>query len=84
MGRSRRRRANSALTVVPGVSVNPTEQVVMALNRESTALEVQLKSHAPMQAGALRLNMPSGWSSQPEIVHFELENRHEEKYLLSN
>lgn len=69
-----------ALAVVPPISVNPTESVVMALNQQPANLSVKLKSHSPNQAGVLRLDLPSGWTSKPEEIQFELDRRHEEKF----
>lgn len=72
------------LSVVPAISVNPSEAVVMALNQQPAKLSVKVKSHSPEQAGVLRVNLPEGWTSEPEVIRFELNRRHEEKFYSFN
>lgn len=67
------------LTVVPAVSVNPSETVVMALNEQPARINVKLKAHADMQAGVLRPGLPEGWRSEPEVIRFELNRKNEEE-----
>lgn len=67
------------LTVVPALSVNPAEDVVMALNQQPADIHVRLKAHANMQHGKLRLMLPKGWASSPEEINFELNHRNEEE-----
>lgn len=68
------------LAVVPAISINPAESVVMALNQQPAKLSVRVKSHTPMQGGVLRVKLPEGWTSKPEVIRFELDRRHEEKF----
>ncbi len=67
------------LTVVPKLSVNPAESVVMSLNRQPTAIQVRLKAHADSQKGTLRPSLPAGWQSSPDKIEFELNRRNEEQ-----
>ncbi len=67
------------LTVVPAISVNPAESVVMSLNRQPAQISIRLKAHADMQKGVLRPELPSGWKSHPEEIPFNLRRKNQEE-----
>ena len=71
-----------AMAVVPAFSVmlNPGEQVIPLDNRAPRAVTVEVNSNAVTSTkGALRLELPSGWKSEPAELAIDLPRRGESR-----
>ncbi|TVR36534.1 MAG: PIG-L family deacetylase [Cryomorphaceae bacterium] len=69
------------LKVVPPLTVNPSEPVVVAPNRDVARIKVRLRAHADGQTGVLRPEVPAGWTCEPASANFELQRKNEETVL---
>ncbi len=66
--------------IVPGVFVNPLDNVVIFNSAEAKDISFMIKSSAEEPvAGDLALELPEGWRSVPASVSFELKRRDEEQ-----
>lgn len=68
-----------ALSVGPALSLRTeTEAGFLPLDKDAYALNVELRNigSAPIE-GAVRLELPSGWRSEPESVEFQMEKEGE-------
>jgi LmbE family N-acetylglucosaminyl deacetylase len=69
------------LKVVPPLTVNPSEPLVISANQQEVEVKVRLRAHSDKQKGSLRPEMPAGWRCEPEVAQFELNRRSEEEVL---
>src|SRR5690606_26986556 len=60
------------LEVVPAFSVRFLDKVYVFADESGKEVHVELKSFAENQTGTLRLDLPTGWRSNPSIVDFTL------------
>lgn len=67
--------------VVPPLSVNPSEKIIISPHNKAVEMQVKLRANAEMQMGVLRPELPEGWSSEPPAEHFELRRKGEEQVL---
>jgi LmbE family N-acetylglucosaminyl deacetylase len=66
--------------IVPPVSVELTETVMIFSDDQSRNVNVRVKSSGEnSKNGVLKLQLPEGWSAEPESLNFELKSREEEK-----
>ncbi len=66
------------LKVVPALTVNPAEPVMVAPNRDVARIKVRLRAHADSQIGSVRAEVPAGWICDPPENTFELRRKNEE------
>lgn len=66
------------LRVVPEITVNPQEQVVLFPNKQSANVKIMLRAHANNLSGVLRPVLPKGWTCEPESITFNLSKKLEE------
>lgn len=66
------------LRVVPEITVNPQEQVVLFPNQQAATVKIMIRSHANKLEGVLRPVLPKGWTCNPESVNFSLGKKLEE------
>ncbi|HEY5690936.1 MAG TPA: PIG-L family deacetylase, partial [Cyclobacteriaceae bacterium] len=68
--------------IVPALSLNLSESVVVFSNDSPKPISVRVKSNSNDALSAeLALELPSGWRSEPPSLLFELAKRDEEKTL---
>jgi LmbE family N-acetylglucosaminyl deacetylase len=69
------------LRVVPEITVNPQDQVVLFPNRKSANVKVMLRAHKDQLSGTLSPVLPQGWQCEPASINFNLSKRQEELVL---
>jgi len=66
------------LVITPPVTANITSPVYVFNSGVPQSLQVKLKSFKKVASGVIRLDLPKGWSSQPEHVEFHNKNKGDE------
>jgi LmbE family N-acetylglucosaminyl deacetylase len=66
--------------IVPPVFVNLFEKVIVFSDAQPKEVSVMVKSASGKVKGNLRLQLPTGWRSEPEVIAFELSAREEEQF----
>ncbi len=69
------------VTIVPPVSVRLAQESLLFPGTESRKVEVILKANLANSKGSLKLNLPSGWRSEPASTDFSIAAAEEEKTL---
>lgn len=64
--------------VVPELSVNFVESVVIFASEDAKTLSLNLRAGRSDLKGQLSLDIPQGWKITPEIIDFEISNKGEE------
>jgi len=67
--------------VIPPVALNLEENVFVFSGENEKKISVTLRSGMPDVHGSVRLHLPQGWSSKPDLVPFELKNKNDEKVV---
>ncbi|MDQ3392600.1 MAG: PIG-L family deacetylase [Bacteroidota bacterium] len=70
------------LEIVPQVFVNVKEQVLMFASDNSKLLEVTVRAGSPNIQGNVKLDLPEGWSSDPESFPVKLSKKGEDITLM--
>lgn len=65
--------------IVPPVFVNLFEKVLVFADAQPKEVVVMVKSSAGKVKGNLKLQLPSGWRSEPESIPFDLTAREQEQ-----
>jgi len=67
------------LAITPPLAINFHDKVQVFADETSRPLKVTLKSGKQNVKGALRIEVPDGWSISPERISFELNQKGEEQ-----
>ena len=70
--------------VVPEVSVNFSEKILLFANAEPRRIEVNVLAGKAGMEGDVRLEMPEGWRSEPLAVPFSLTEKGEQATVVFN
>jgi LmbE family N-acetylglucosaminyl deacetylase len=71
-------------TVIPPVAVSLPEHALVFGDAKPRKIEVAVKSNGGKVAGDLRLDVPTGWSIDPALHHFELAATEEQTNVSFN
>lgn len=69
------------LVVTPPVVMNLAEKVIVCPSNAGKEIKLTMKSEAANTKGVLRLDLPEGWTSNPESIPFEMKEKNEEKVV---
>jgi LmbE family N-acetylglucosaminyl deacetylase len=69
------------LRVVPEITVNPREEVVLFPNQQASKVKIMLRAHAENISGTLRPILPEGWVCEPAEANFSIAKKFEELVL---
>ena len=61
--------------VLPEVSINPQEDVVIFNNSESKAISVQLESYSEGFSGRIAMDLPKNWLVEPSYIDFSMHKK---------
>ncbi|UZR96041.1 PIG-L family deacetylase [Chondrinema litorale] len=67
------------LAIVPPVTNTITEQVFIYANNQAKPVNVVLKASKADVSGKLKLDLPTGWESEPAFYDFKLDKKFEEQ-----
>jgi hypothetical protein len=65
--------------IVPQVFVNLFDKVIVFADAEPKEVSVMVKAASGKVKGNLKLQLPSGWRTEPESIPFELASREQEQ-----
>lgn len=69
------------LIVVPALTINPEETVVVVPNEQAATVQVRLRAHRGDISGEVRPGVPEGWECRPPAQQFDLQRKGEEIVL---
>jgi hypothetical protein len=66
---------------IPPVALDLQEKVYVFSSEDSKDISLTLRSGMPNAKGVVRLLLPSGWTSKPESIPFDLKTKNDEKVV---
>ncbi|MBL4888375.1 MAG: PIG-L family deacetylase [Flavobacteriaceae bacterium] len=70
--------------VLPKVTANISDNVFIFSNNATKEIRVTLKAHEDSLIGAVEINLPKGWKSEPTSISYNLATKNEEKVVSFN
>lgn len=69
---------------LPKLTANIADNVYIFSSSESKELKITLKGHEVNLRGAVSLQLPDGWKSEPASITYELKDKNDEKRIVFN
>jgi len=64
--------------LIPPVAINPVKKVYVLLEGKKKDIGITLRSGMDKVRGSLHIQLPKGWSAEPETIPFELKQKNDE------
>ncbi len=61
--------------ILPEISINPQEEVVIFNNENSKTISVQVESFSNSFSGKLSMKLPKNWKVEPAVIDFSLNKK---------